>query len=304
MIISASRRTDIPAFYSTWLMNRIQAGYCTIPHPYYKTPVSSVSLRPEDVDLIVFWTRHPAPLISKLEELTQRGYRYYFQYTVMDNPRPIDPGTPPLSTSLTTFQRLSDHIGPDRVIWRYDPIVLSDVTSENFHLCAYKRIAEALEGYTHRSVISIVDIYRKIHKRMDKLDTQGIRIEDPGEKPDRAFAVLMQGLACIAEDNGMEIASCAETFNLQSYGVNPGKCVDDAYIEQVFGIEVDRRKDPSQRKACGCVVSKDIGMYDTCLFGCVYCYATGCFEKTRMNHDNHDPDSPSLTGWYEREGHE
>lgn len=296
MIISASRRTDIPAFYAEWFMNRIQAGYCTVPNPFNWKQVSYISLKPEDVDVIVFWTRHPRPLFPHLKEIDQRGYRYYFQYTLMNNQRQIDPKSPPPESSLQTFHELADRIGPEKVIWRYDPILFSKVTDAEFHQRNYRNIAQALRGYTGRSVISIVDIYRKAEKRFRELASQGVEIMDC--EPE-AFGTLMSTLVGVATENDMEIVSCAEELDLQTHGVRPGKCIDDGHIERIFGLDVTHKKDPSQRKACGCVVSKDIGIYDSCLFGCVYCYATRCFERAKANYGQHIPTSPSLIGWYD-----
>jgi hypothetical protein len=299
MIISASRRTDIPAFYANWFINRIRTGYCSVPNPFNPQQISHISLKPEDVDVIVFWTRNPRPLFPHLEELDRRGYRYYFQYTLLDNPRLIDPKAPSLPASLKTFRELAGRIGPERVIWRYDPIVFSEVTGAQFHQEAYGRIARALAGYTQRSVISIVDIYRKAGKRLRQLAQQGVKIIDYNGQPSRHFDELMRNLVRTATENRMQIFSCAETIDLQPYGVQPGKCVDDAYIKKVFDLDVTHGKDPSQREACGCVASRDIGMYESCLFGCQYCYATTSFERARANYDRHDPNSPSLLGKHE-----
>ncbi len=305
MIISASRRTDIPAFYAGWFMNRLRAGYCTVPNPFNPGQVSYVSLRPKEVDVIVFWTRHPRPLLPYLTELDERGYRYYFQYTLMNNPRSIDPKSPALDVALETLHALADRIGPDRVIWRYDPIVFSQATGAQFHQQAYEQIARQLGGYTRRSVISIVDIYPKAKKRLRALAAQGVELmpcdgKGCDGKPSAEFDGLMYALVRAANENGMEIVSCAEDLDLQPFGIHPGKCIDAEYIKRVFGLEVTDKKDPAQRAKCGCVVSKDIGMYDSCLFGCQYCYATSRFERAQHNHDvEHHPDSPSLLGWYD-----
>lgn len=299
MIISASRRTDVPAFYARWFINRIRAGYCTVPNPFNRHQVAYVSLNPSEVEAIVFWTRNPRPLFPYLAELDERGYRFYFQYTVMNNPRQIDPKSPPLTASLRTFQELAERVGPARVIWRYDPIVFSSVTGTQFHLTNYKQIAQSLRRYTQRSVISLVDDYRKAAKRMADLAQQGIKVAMYDGQPSERFDHFMRTLAQIAHDNEMEIASCAEEVDLQPYGIRPGKCVDDAYIQQVFGLEVGHKKDSAQREACGCVTSKDIGMYDTCLFGCQYCYATTSFERAKVHYEEHNPESPSMVGWYE-----
>jgi DNA repair photolyase len=295
MIISASRRTDIPAFYARWFMNRIREGYCTVPNPFNPNQVSRISLKPENVDIIVFWTRYARPLIPFLNELDDRGYRYYFLYTLMNNPRALEPKSPSHKRSLHTFQSLSDRIGREKVIWRYDPIVLTGITGLNFHKETYHHIAEHLKGYTGRSIISIVDIYRKARKRLKLLEMKGIPILEP---PEENLNELMKNISASAAINGMEIQSCAEEPDLCRHGIAPGKCIDDGLIRRVFGLEVTRLKDPSQRPYCGCAASRDIGMYDTCLFGCVYCYATTRFDRAKERHIKSDLHSPSLTGFF------
>ena len=176
MIISASRRTDIPAFYAEWFMNRIRSGYCSVPNPFNRNQVSKVSLLPEDVEVIVFWTRNPKPLFPYFQELDQRGYKYYFQYSILDNPRSIDPKSPPVGPAIRAFQELSRKVGAERVIWRYDPIVLTDKTGVDFHVQTYEKIAAALASFTHRSVISIMDHYSKARGRLSQLPKQGFRI--------------------------------------------------------------------------------------------------------------------------------
>lgn len=301
MIISASRRTDIPAFYAEWFMNRIRAGCCTVPNPYNRKQVTRVSLTPENVDAIVFWTRHPRPLLPHLRELDARGYRYYFQYTLLDNPRIFEPQNPAFTTALDTFRALADHVGPERVIWRYDPIVLSSVTGPDFHTITYAHIAAALDGYTQRSVISFVDDYRKIGPRMAALAQQGIVFTTYDGTPDAGIDAMLRAMVDAATAHGMTLQSCAESRDIARCGIQPGKCIDDNLLRRVFGLDVSRRKDPSQREHCGCVVSRDIGSYDTCLFGCQYCYATNSFSRAKLNHRQHNPQSPSLVGWYERE---
>ena len=289
MIISASRRTDIPAFYTPWFMNRLRRGWCRVPNPFNPHQVSELSLRPEDVDVIVFWTRDALPLLPHLKELEERGYRYYFLVTLMENPRRIDSQCPPLRVALRTFQTLSDRIGPEKVIWRYDPIVLSSLTNPGFHKQVFARIASRLQGYTKGCIVSLMHPYRKV---MSRFAGKGIELTAWEEK---TLGDLMKSLARDAHERGIEISSCASAADLDTYGISRGKCVDDTYISRVFGVEVTHRKDPSQREACRCVMSKDIGMYDTCLFGCLYCYATSSFERARANYRSHDSASPSLT---------
>jgi hypothetical protein len=291
MIISASRRTDVPAFYSDWFMRRIEAGHCDVPNPFNPTQISRVSLEPEEVDVIFFWTRNASPLWRRLEELDRKGYRYLFLYTVMNNPRTLDPRCPSLEEALATFKALSDLIGAERVIWRYDPVVFSNVTNAEFHMKTYETLAKQLRGYTRRSIMSVVNVYRKVRQRVTALREEGIDLMECGGQ---SFADLMRFMASAARENGIALSSCAQGRDLMAYGISPGKCIDDGLIREVFGLEVSHTKDPSQRKACGCVVSKDIGMYDTCLYGCAYCYATKSFERAKENYRRHDPEAPSI----------
>jgi hypothetical protein len=291
MIISASRRTDIPAFYSDWFMKRIEAGHCDVPNPFNPRQVTQLSLKPEDVDALVFWTRNASPLLNRLKDLDRSGYRCTLQYTLMDNPRLMDPRCPSLEEAVATFKALSDRIGPGRVTWRYDPIVFSNATRPDFHRRRYEDISRRLQGYTTRSIISVVNLYRKTRQRWSGLREKGIDVMECEEK---AFGELMGFMAAVARDRGMTLSSCAQERDLTAYGVLPGKCIDDGQIREAFGLEVNYAKDPSQRKACRCVVSKDIGMYDTCLYGCVYCYATTSFDRAKENYRRHDPDAPSL----------
>ena len=299
MIISASRRTDIPAFYAEWMVRRLKEGYCTVANPFNRNQVSRIPLRPEDVDVIVFWTRNPRPLMPYLDELDSRGYRYYFQFTILGYPGEIDPKSPAADTAVEAFRELAERLGPKRVIWRYDPIVFTGITPPAFHQDNFQQLAESLRGHTCRVVVSIVDMYRKIEKRMKTLDGTPAAVR-PWDAED--LAPLMRGLAKLAGENGMEIVSCAEEIDLRPFGILPGKCVDDQVIAETFGIDIPRTKDPTQRKACGCVVSRDIGMYESCLFGCQYCYATKSFDQAKANFDSHGPNSPSLLGWHEPQG--
>jgi len=296
MIISASRRTDIPAFYAQWFINRIKDGYCTVPIPFNSKQISTISLKPEDVEVIAFWTRYPQPLIPYLDELDRRGLHYYFQYTILGYPKQIDPASPDLEKAITTFKSLVEKIGKEKVIWRYDPIVFSSITDAIYHQEKYKYIAEALKGYTLRSVISLADEYYKTRKRMLALEKMDVKIMQP-QITDEWFCTCMQNLSDIAMANNMEPQSCAEVLDLSSFGIQAGKCIDDEYIQRLFKINLNLKKDPNQRAMCGCVVSKDIGMYDSCLFECPYCYATKSFDLAHENHKKHDPKSPSLLGW-------
>jgi hypothetical protein len=291
VIISASRRTDIPAFYADWLMNRIRAGFCAVANPARPRQVARVSLRPEDVDVLVFWTRNARPLLGRLRELDDRGFRYYFQYTILANPRILDPHTPPLREAVSTFKSLADRIGPDRIIWRYDPILITDRTPEAYHLEKIAALAASLRGSTKRLVVSICDMYRHVEARFRRLEEQGAAVRLSKEP---LTAPSVRSIVQIAAANAMDVSSCAEDVEAVRSVIRPGKCVDDQLIEKIFGIRVTHQKDPSQRPACGCVASKDIGAYDTCAYGCLYCYATRDLSAAASSRLKHDPAACSL----------
>ncbi len=292
MIISASRRTDIPAFYTDWFIERVRVGYCEVPNPYNPSNVSHVSLKPECVDLIVFWTRNPSPLFPHFKELDAQGYRYYFLYTVMDNPRVLDPLSPSVGKAIKTLRALADLIGPEKIIWRYDPIVFTRETPPDFHMKNYEKIGKELRGYTRRSIISVVNLYKKTARRLKAASVEMIPCEREQHNK------MMTFMAQAAGSFEMDIFSCAQESDLAAYGIEHGKCIDDRYIWKTFGLKVTGRKDPSQRKTCCCVASKDVGVYDSCLFGCVYCYATASHGKACQNHHKHDPKSAAILARY------
>ena len=295
MIISASRRTDIPAFYAQWMSNRIRAGFCTVPNPFNRRQISRVSLRPEDVDVIVFWTRNPRPHgASWGTGQPQLALLLPVHHSWL--PTRADPKSPPISAAVQAFQSLSDRLGPNRVIWRYDPLIFTPLTPADFHRQNFGRLAEMLRGYTRRSVISVVDRYPKVEHRLKLLENTRAAVETWELQ---RMESLLRELVSLATGNGMEMVSCAEEIDLTPFGIRPGKCIDDQVIAGAFGIQVNSKKDPAQRPACGCLVSRDIGMYNSCLFGCQYCYATQSFERARVNFHQHDTTSPSLVGRYE-----
>jgi len=290
MIISASRRTDIPAFYSEWFMNRIREGYCTVPNPFNSKQISVIELSPKNVEAIVFWTRNPRPLLEHLKHLDELGYNYYFQFTINNYPKIYEKHNPSVISAISIFKELSNRIGIGKVIWRYDPILLTNDLTVDFHSNNFKSIAEELKGFTKRVVISIVDDYKKTVRRLTKLDVNFQEKQE--ERPD--IEELLKTIVGIAHSNDMEVQSCAEAKNYGYLGIQPGKCIDDDILLREFGIDLTYKKDKSQRLACGCMVSRDIGMNDTCLMGCEYCYAVTGHERAVNNKKKHDPKFPSL----------
>jgi len=292
MIISASRRTDIPAFYSQWLRNRLEAGFCMVPNPFNRNQVTRVSLLPDDVDAMVLWTRDPRPIMPLLDGMQRLHYRTVFLLTLNAYTAPLEPHSPPQQQAVAAFHQLAGRIGPQCLTWRYDPIVLGPGLEVDDHLRRFAQLARELRGATARVKISMVDLYRKTRRRLSRM-SQGERfLVDPitsAELPD-----LVRGLSELANANGMELSTCAEEQDFTSLGAPPGRCIDAEWLAGLFGRPFPITKDKGQRRHCWCAPSRDIGMTDTCLHGCTYCYATRSHGAAVANHRRHDTMSPSL----------
>lgn len=287
MIISASRRTDIPAHYSRWFFNRIREKYVLVPNPFDPKTVGRVSLDPAVVDCIVFWTKNPAPMLPRLDEL--RDYNYYFQFTLNPYGADIEKHLPPLARRIETFKRLSDAVGRHKVIWRYDPILINGKYDVDFHREAFARTAHALREHTGRCMIGFVDHYRHIRRAVGEC----------GIKP-LEMAEIEQMAVSFKNAVGpypMELDTCTVKVDLRHLGIPSGSCVDKALIERIAGYPIFVRKDRNQRAVCNCVESVDIGMYESCPNGCIYCYAIqGNYRTVACNRQRHDPASPLLIG--------
>ena len=282
-IISASRRTDIPAFHADWFMDRIREGYCHVPNPMYPLKKTlPINLKPEDVDIIVFWTRDPSPLMKYLPELEERGYKYYFQYTIIGYPEDIDPRSPAIKYAIETFKELSSVIGKEKVIWRYDPILFSNITPKEWHAEQISKISEELEGYTERLVISFIDKYRKIVLRLGREGRAGFKLH-PGAFDAVSYRSLAEWIGGEMKKKGIRVMTCAEKIDLKESGIEHGKCIDNELIGGILGHKVTDKKDMSQREDCCCVRSRDIGTNNTCSFGCKYCYATASKNLSQID---------------------
>lgn len=293
MIISASRRTDIPAFYSEWLMNRIRTGFLLTRNPFNYHQVSRVSLRPEDVDAIIFWTRNPTKLLPYIDEIIDIGHRFYFQFTITGYPRLLETKMLNPHKAIDVFKQLSEKIGAEKIIWRYDPILLSNILSFDEHLRLFSKLADELEGYTRRVVISFADIYQKTERNLKTIDS--LIYSDITQNHELCLS-LAQHFSEIAQQHSLSIYSCAEEIDLVNQGILHGKCIDEALINDLFGLLLPNNKDPGQREACGCIKSIDIGDYNTCMHGCKYCYATYNHNQANNNFKKHNPQSPFLLG--------
>lgn len=277
-------------------MRRAEEGYCHSRNPFNPKQVRTWSLLPGDVDAIVFWTKNPEPFFPYLDQLDAMGYNYYFLFTLNDYPTLFEPGVPPLEERIAAFLALSRRLGRQRVIWRYDPIVVSTITPAAYHVERLGELASRLGNSTTRLIISFLDFYGKVTKRLARLESHGgidfidPRTEEHGEARDRLCAAIGR----IAANAGLEVASCAESLDMKRFGIRRGSCIDGNLIRDLFGIHQTINRDRGQRKACLCAKSVDLGVYNTCGTGCVYCYANQEGAVIAETVRRHDPKGPCL----------
>jgi hypothetical protein len=270
LIVSASRRTDIAAFHSRWFRRRLDEGFCHVMQPYTGR-VARVSLSPDDVCAFVFWTRDPIPLLPEMEALQKRGVGVLVHVTITGYGPPVESHGPPLSTALRNFERLAARLGPDASLWRYDPIVLSEELPAPAHRVRFETLAAALEGMTHRCTFSFVDFYGKTTRNLAKIEAIAGK---PFHRPDLdERKELAHDLAQIAARHSIQLLSCCEDALVEG-DVGKSRCIDPQAIAQVMDRPLENAAFKPTRQDCGCAQSVDIGAYDTCAFGCAYCYAT------------------------------
>lgn len=307
IIISASRATDIPAYFSPWFRNRLQAGYLCWSNPFNATQRQYVSF--EETRVIVFWSKNPRPLIAYLPEIDAAGINYYFQFTLNDYEQEhLEPGIPPFQQRVDTFRSLAERLGKKRVIWRYDPLLLTDSLTVDVLLDRIARIATLLRDHTEKLVISFADIsnYRKVRNNLGKMPMRFREFT-----PD-LMTELAERLMTLNREWGLKIATCAEGIDLEKIGIEHNRCIDDGLLIELFkddralmdflgyrpglfgGTHRTDLKDKGQRRECGCIISKDIGRYDTCLHLCTYCYANTSARVVEINHRKHRQESESL----------
>lgn len=292
MILSVSRRTDIPNYYSEWFFNRVKEGFLYVRNPMNTHHLSKINISPEIVDCIVFWTKNPEPMLDRLEELME--YKYYFQFTLTGYGKDIECNVPhKKEVMISIFQKLSQKIGNKKVIWRYDPIFFNKKYTPEYHINAFKQIATELKGYTQKCVISFVDVYAKNKKNMELLNLYEVNEKD--------LSSFMKAIVEIANANDIAVASCAENIDLSMYGIEHNCCIDKKLIEEIVGCKIEVKKDKNQRAECGCVESVEIGTYNTCRNECKYCYANYSQESVINSCKSYDPNSPVLCGFINSE---
>ena len=294
MILSASRRTDLPAFYTAWFLRRLREGLALARGPYTPHRLTRVSLEPGTLDGVVFWSKNPAPLLEgpgkeALALLDGWGVPYYLQFTLTPYGPELEPGLPPTAERIRVFRRLAKRLGPERMVWRYDPVAVNGRCTAAFHREAFARLARELAGCTNECVFSFLDLYAKAKKRSAGLADTPV--------PPETMEELAASFSETAAGTGLGLRTCCEAADFRRYGIQPGACIDPQRLERLSSRRITCRKDPGQRPGCGCAQSVDIGGYDTCTHGCVYCYATSSGGAAARNRAAHDPRSPLLTGW-------
>lgn len=269
-IISASRRTDIPAFYSAWFMDKIRKGSVLVRNPFGGA-AREVSLKLADVDGIVFWSRNYGPMLDSLVALADMGYGFYLQFTIIGYPKWLDPGSPKIDKAVRTAHLLAKSFGPKAVVWRYDPILLAEGMDAAWHMGNFRRVAEMMEGAADECVTSFADFYAKFAKTLPRIMEQnGAPLASPTRGEPRR---LMEELAHMAARRGMRLSACCEPEDIRGSSP-PSACVDGARLEAIIKKGLPGIPGKPTRKLCNCRQSADIGAYDTCPAGCAYCYAT------------------------------
>lgn len=279
VIVSASRRTDIPAFHTEWFLNRLREGYCIVTHHAASGVCQRVPLTPDVVDCIVFRSKNPAPMLRRLDEL--QDYDYLFNITMNPYGSEIETRVPPLGQRIETFRQLSRRIGPQRMIWRYDPVFLSPKYDPDFHRRAFEYLCHELQDWSYKCMIGFIIHHPFVARRIDPL---GVARRETAD-----IRAIGRIFGEIARRYGHRIETCAEATDLTEFGIGHGACVERRQIERIVGYRFGKVKESYLRPHCHCMEAVDIGHYSTCANGCLYCYATPDRPDMRTN-----PASPSL----------
>lgn len=285
MIINTGSRTDIPAYFSEWFYNRIEQGYVYTRNPYYAEQVMKYQLIPDVVDCLSFCTKNPEPMLERLNEIN--AFSQFWLVTITPYEKEIEPNVPKKEKVIESFKRLSTKVGINAISWRYDPIFITDKYSVQYHIESFEKIAKSLSGYTDNCVISFIDLYAKTKRNFPEVKevTKEQRMD------------LGKAFAIIGQKYGVTIRTCCEGQDLKDYGIDVDGCMTQTIIERAIDCSLDIPKSKkSSRNDCNCLLGNDIGVYNTCGHGCVYCYANYNKEEVRQNMRQHNPSSPFLIG--------
>ena len=290
MIISASYKTDIPAFYGEWFRNRLRAGFCRMVNPYNKHQHYLVSLERDDVDGFIFWTKNLTPFVDTLDEVYRRAYPFVVQYTINNYPRALEARVVDTERSVRSFRFAAEKYGEQALVWRYDTIIFTTNTDADFHRNNFATLASKLSGSTSEVVVSFMQLYKKTRLNLEEAaKTNDFDWYDPPTEEKRG---LLSDLVEIAAKHDISLSICTQP-DLMVPGANEARCVDAQRLMSVAGRPI-RSKLKGMRPSCGCYESKDIGDYDTCPHGCVYCYAVQERSLALRRYQNHDPSGEYL----------
>ena len=284
MIINTGMRTDIPAFYSEWFVNRIRAGYVLVRNPYRQDWITCYELNPDVVDCIAFCTKNPAPMLKYMEEV--KTFNQYWFVTITPYGKDVEPNVPPKEKVINDFISLSEIVGINCISWRYDPIFIDSTYTVERHISDFEEMCKKLSGYTRVCVISFIDLYEKVIRNFPQ-----VRAVSQNER-----ITIGKAFAEIGKRYGITIKACAEGNDLAPYGVDCNGCMTQETFEAAIECSLEIPKKKSQRAECSCVLGTDIGAYDTCAHLCRYCYANTSRDNVIRNMRLHDPNSPFLIG--------
>jgi len=285
MIINTGGRTDTVQYFTPWLLKRFDEGYVLSRNPMFPNKVSRYDLTPDKVDCVVFCSKNYEPILDDLHRITDR-FNTFFYYTITAYGKDVEPGVPSIDESIDILKRLSEQVGRKRLVWRYDPILLTEHYTIERHLETFSHMANEIAPYVRKCIFSFVQYYDKVPFNMPEI------IPFRGDDRER----LAEGMGRIASDVGLELQSCMCDLDLSIYGITKGACLTLDEIGDANGVVFRNIKHRGMRKGCHCIESRDIGWYDTCLNGCKYCYANMNPMKAFDNHKLHDVDSPLLMG--------
>lgn len=284
MIINTGTKTDIPSFFSEWFYHRIDEGFVYARSPYVPHRVTKFTLSSDVVDCIAFCTKNPRPMLSKLYKLESFGQFWFV--TITPYGQEIEPYVPPFTHVITAFQELSKQIGAEKVVWRYDPIFINHIYTLKRHIESFELMASFLAGYTHSCVISFIDLYEKHAK--NSLPIEPVKNEDR--------FIIAEAFSQIAQKYDMRLKTCLEGQELSIYGVDCSGCMTQPVIERAIGKSLSIPQKSPSRKGCQCLLENDIGAYNSCAHGCIYCYANSSLSQVKRNVSYHNPNSPLLIG--------
>lgn len=283
MIINTGVRTDIPAFYSKWLFNRIDEGYALVRNPY-NNQLSKYLINPNVVDCLSFCTKNPKPMLKKLDNISD--FNQFWFVTITSYEKDIERNVPPYNKVVKSFKRLSDSLGVNNVSWRYDPIFISDKYSLDYHIDKFKEFCCELQGYANDCTISFIDLYAKVKRNFK--EAREVTISEQ--------LIIGEEFSKIAEKYDIQLKTCVEGNLLEQFGFDCSGCMNKKVIEKAIGNTLKVPKENYKVRDCDCLFGRDIGAYNTCMNECIYCYANSNIKLVKRNHKLHNSNSPLLIG--------